>query len=85
MLQPKLIKQWIACGGESDHSPILFEILGSLGKPPSPFKFNLAWLNEESFQTLVKICWVPFDMNGGVVSGVHFASNLKQVKKEVVI
>jgi hypothetical protein len=85
MLQPELIKKWIGCGGESDHSPIFFEILGGPGKPPSPFKFNPAWLKEESFQTLVKICWVPFDPNGGVVAGVHFASNLKQVKKEVVI
>jgi hypothetical protein len=85
MNQPELIRQWIGCGGESYHSPILIDISGGPRKPPSPFKFNLAWLNEESFQSLVKRCWVPYDPTGGVATGIHFSTNLKRVKKEVVL
>jgi endonuclease/exonuclease/phosphatase family metal-dependent hydrolase len=59
--QPLHFRQWIGSGGESDHSPIFFDIVGVRENPLSPFKFNWMWEKEEIFQTLVKECWEPFN------------------------
>lgn len=29
--------------------------------PPSPFKFNAGWLQDEDFVQLIRNTWVPFD------------------------
>jgi len=84
LIQPLHLRQWIGFGGDSDHSPIFFEIFGGPRKPPSPFKFNPTWAQEESFQTLVKECWEPFFVEGGEVAGIQFAAKLKRVKKEAM-
>lgn len=40
-------------GGESDHNHILLDIKGYLRHPPSPFKFNVTWINDPGFISLV--------------------------------
>lgn len=38
-----LARQWVDWGGEFDHSPIVLDLRGGSLRPPSPFKFNVAW------------------------------------------
>ena len=40
-------RQWVGCGGESDHHPVFLQILGHDKKLHSPFKFNPHWLEHE--------------------------------------
>lgn len=35
-----LVRQWMADGGISDHSPIMLALSEGLVKPPGPFKIN---------------------------------------------
>jgi hypothetical protein len=65
-------------GGEFDHFPIFLELVGVLKNPASLFKFNSAWLKEESFQNLVKEVWAPLDHTERAT--VQFARNLKELK-----
>jgi len=58
-----LIIQWVKCGGESDHNPIVLELKGRGRKPPIPFKFNAGWLKDQTFVDLVHNIWIPFDPN----------------------
>jgi hypothetical protein len=58
---PLLCKQWIGCGGESDHHPIFLEVAGRSQKPVIPFKFNSTWIKDEDFISLVNHTWVPID------------------------
>jgi len=51
---PFQFRQWIGSGGESDHSPIWIELEGTPDKPATPFKFNSSWINDESFQQLIR-------------------------------
>jgi hypothetical protein len=76
--EPLLFRQWTGSGGESDHFPIFLEIAGASRKPTSPFKFNSAWLKEESFLKLVKEVWMPIGHSEREV--VQFARNLKELK-----
>jgi len=48
-LLPFQFRQWIGSGGESDHSPIRFEMEGGPQKPTTPFKFNSSWLKDDFF------------------------------------
>jgi hypothetical protein len=41
---PLQFRQWIGSGGESDHSPVWFEMEGGPQNPATPFKFNSSWL-----------------------------------------
>eukprot|EP00253_Pinus_taeda_P003725 PITA_03725 len=52
-----MIRQWVGEGGNSDHFPILLEVGKPPLKPASPFKFNAAWLQEESFNSLFRDTW----------------------------
>jgi hypothetical protein len=74
------VRQWIGAGGISDHCPLWLVLEGGPKKPPSPFKFNATWLEDESFRDLVKKHWRPFDSRTGTPAGVHFAKNLKTIK-----
>jgi hypothetical protein len=64
--------------GGVDHFPIFLEIAGASRKPTSPFKFNSAWLKEESFQKLVKEVWSPISHSKREV--IQFTRNLKELK-----
>jgi hypothetical protein len=78
---PYQFRQWVEFGGDFDHFPILMEILGSLKKLASPFKFNPAWLLDESFQILVKENWIVFDDSLGMPTSIQFVDNIKRIKQ----
>jgi hypothetical protein len=78
---PLQFRQWIGSGGESDHSPVWFEMEGGPQNPATPFKFNSSWLKDESFQQLVKSNWNNIRDTEGTPAGIQFASNLKRIKK----
>ena len=48
------ITAWIKIGGESNHFPVFLHMEREECKPPSPFKFNYGWLENEDFVKLVK-------------------------------
>ena len=80
VLECDLVRQWVDCGGESDHCPIFFEIQGRSRKPPSPFKFNPEWLKDPSFCQLVQDLWIPITYGSRHFAGVLFMDNLSRVK-----
>jgi hypothetical protein len=47
------VRKWVGIGGDSNHFPILLEVAVTREKPPSPFKLNL-WFENEEFTNLVK-------------------------------
>lgn len=47
------IRHWVGMGGYSDHSPIFLDLDDEAKKSGSPFKFNVVWIGEASFQDLV--------------------------------
>ena len=56
-----LLKQWIGCGGVSDHQPVFMHISSQSPKAHSPFKFNPGWLDHIDLVEALKYSWVPFD------------------------
>ena len=55
------VRQWVGCGGLSDHFPIFFEIKKGPNNPPSPLKFNKLWLQDETFKNLFHNHWIPIE------------------------
>ena len=51
-------------GGESDHCPIVLELRGGTQRPPSPFKFNAAWVADSTYVDLLKATWRPLGLGG---------------------
>jgi hypothetical protein len=47
-------RPWVQFPFLSDHTLICFELGHGFPKVSYPFKFNLGWLGEESFATMVK-------------------------------
>ena len=84
VLECYLVRQWVDCGGESDHCPIFFEIQGRSRKPPSPFKFNHKWLKEPSFCKLVQDLWIPISIGTKDLYGVLFMENISRVKQATI-
>lgn len=78
------VGQWIGSGGESDHSLVWLELEGGSDKSSSPFKLNASWLSNENFQNLIKANWIPCDPFSGLPVALHFADNLKIIKKLVI-
>jgi hypothetical protein len=74
---PLQFRKWIGSKGESNHSPIFLEVSRRMMKPINPFKFNLSWLKDENFHTLVKDCWITLDTLSREVVGVQFVTNIK--------
>ena len=75
-----LFKQWIGCGGDSDHQPIYLQILSSTHKAHCPFKFNAYWLENDELVSLLKASWVVYEAYLEVSPTSQFAVNLKQLK-----
>ena len=48
-----ILQSMVEIGGNSDHPPIVLKIRVPEEKPPSPFKFNPQWLEEEDDKTLI--------------------------------
>eukprot|EP00253_Pinus_taeda_P033361 PITA_33361 len=79
-----MIRQWVGEGGNSDHFPILLEFKKPPPKPASPFKFNAAWLQEESFNTLFRDTWSHSGSTQTGSKGAHFWDNLRRLKKATI-
>lgn len=73
-------RQWVECGGDSDHHPVFLHISNGENKPRSPFKFNSHWLKDEWFVKLLKDSWKVYEDNDLVTPTTHFTSNLKILK-----
>lgn len=78
-------RQWVDWGGESEHNQILLEIRADARKPPSPFKFNVAWVSDPYFCELVKSSCSPLVVGDGSRAGFSFMENLKRLKKKALI
>eukprot|EP00253_Pinus_taeda_P014847 PITA_14847 len=79
-----MFRQWVGEGGNSDHFPILLEFQKPPPKPASPFKFNAAWLQEESFNILFRDTWRHPGSSPSESKGAHFWDNLKRLKKATI-
>jgi hypothetical protein len=66
------LKQWIGHGGISYHYPSFLELRTGMNKPPSPFKFNRTWLNDDTFLKLVKENWRVYNPENNGAAGLHF-------------
>ena len=56
-----LLKQWIGCGGDSDHQPVFLHILPCTSKTHCPFNFNACWLEHIELVDLLKASWKVYD------------------------
>jgi len=74
-------RQWVESGGISDHSPIMIEISGGTPKPPSPFKFNPGWMQDEEYIKLVNYVWLKYNCTEHGHAAVHFMENLRRIKE----
>ena len=71
-------------GGESDHLPVFFQILGRDKKLHTPFKFNPHWLDHEDLVSLLKNTWKVYDENFVLPPTAQFQANLKMIKNEAI-
>jgi hypothetical protein len=73
-------KSWV--GSEGSQITCLFccKLKRWIKKIPSPFKFNHAWIQEESFINLVEKNWKKFEGNSGSSTMFQFSNNLIRVK-----
>ena len=83
MDMPFQIRQWIGCGGASDHFPIFIEFKFGPWQPPNPLKLNKIWLKDESFKTLVQSGWIPFSAISTCSVAHQFADNIKHLKDAI--
>ena len=65
-------------GGNSNPFPIFMDLAMIGGKPPSPFKFNVSWMEDDDCRSLVKSLWIPPNPNC-VESGIR--DNFKNTPK----
>eukprot|EP00253_Pinus_taeda_P033560 PITA_33560 len=79
-----MIRQWVEEIGNSDHFPIFVDLTIPPHKPPAPFKFNSAWLQDPSFCNLFKETWIHPDHNAGKDKKFLFMENLKRLKKATI-
>eukprot|EP00253_Pinus_taeda_P030676 PITA_30676 len=79
-----MIRQWVEEIGNSDHFPIFLDMTTPPHKPPTPFKFNPAWLQDPSFCNMFKETWIHPDQNVGEDKSFLFMENLKRLKKATI-
>eukprot|EP00253_Pinus_taeda_P006109 PITA_06109 len=79
-----MIRQWVEELGNSDHFPIFLDLTNPPPKPPAPFKFNSAWLQDPTFCKLFNETWIHHDQNVGVDKSFLFMENLKRLKKATI-
>ena len=85
MDMPFQIRQWIGCGGASDHFPIFIEFKIGPRQPPSPLKFNKIWFKDDSFKALFLARWIPFRADNTLSAAFQFAENFKRIKDAVKV
>ena len=81
--RPLQIRQWVGCGGASDHFPIFLDLNIGPKQPPSPLKFNSTWLKDDSFKALILARWIPYRADSNLSTAFHFAENFKRIKEAV--
>ena len=74
------LRQWIGCGGDSDHQPVFLQIFPSTPKAHCPFKFNACWLENTELVDSLKASWLVFDALSEVSPTAQFVANLKKLK-----
>eukprot|EP00253_Pinus_taeda_P034852 PITA_34852 len=79
-----MIRQWVEELGNSDHFPIFLDLTNPPPKPPAPFKFNSAWLQDPTFCKLFNETWIHHGQNVGVDKSFLFMENLKRLKKATI-
>eukprot|EP00253_Pinus_taeda_P029408 PITA_29408 len=79
-----MIRQWVEELGNSDHFPIFLDLTNPPSKPPAPFKFNPAWLQDPTFCKLFNDTWIHQGQNTGVDKSFLFMENLKRLKKATI-
>eukprot|EP00253_Pinus_taeda_P012218 PITA_12218 len=79
-----MIRQWVEEIGNSDHFPIFLDLTIPPHKPPAPFKFNSAWLQDPSFCKLFTETWIYHDQNACEDKSFLFMENLKRLKKATI-
>eukprot|EP00253_Pinus_taeda_P010417 PITA_10417 len=80
-----IIRQWVEEIGNSDHFPIFLDCAIPPPKPPAPFKFNPAWLQDPTFVAIFKNTWLHTNSSSREDKGFLFMENLKRLKKATVI
>ena len=78
--QQHYMRQWVGCGGCSDHLPIFLKYRNGPVRSPSPLKFNKTWLKDESFQQLILSNWVPFNPDNRLSATFQLAENTSWIK-----
>ena len=73
-------RQWVGCGGDSDHYPVYLQILNDDLRHRSPFKFNASWLVNEDLVSDLNDSWKFFDDTSLLSPASQFALNLKTIK-----
>eukprot|EP00253_Pinus_taeda_P011881 PITA_11881 len=79
-----MIRQWVEEIGNSDHFPIFLDMNNPPPKPPAPFKFNPAWLQDPTFCKVFNDTWIHQGQNIGVDKSFFFMENLKRLKKATI-
>jgi hypothetical protein len=80
----ELVRQWVSCGGESDHNLIVLELSGRSRRASSPFKFFEGWILDPSYQALVRGLWTPISTVNQIPVAVQFVGNLKRLKQATI-
>jgi exonuclease III len=81
MIGPIRIRSWVETGGTSDHRPVVLSLDPPEIKPPTPFKFNPAWLEEEDYKIMFQSVWTPLVNSQSRSFMQQWADNLSKVKK----
>ena len=71
--------QWVGWG-ESDHQPVVLQILNQDKNAHSPFKFTAHWLVNEDLVTLLKNSWCAYNDNPGVSPAMHLLPTLNVLR-----
>ena len=75
-----MFRQWVDSTGDSNHLPIVLEILNDPKKPARPFKLCAPWLKDEEVFHLIQTNWIPFTASEGNHVASHFAQKFSCIK-----
>ena len=75
------LKSTVETGGNSDHGPISLLVIPLDKKPPTPFKFNPLWLEDEWYRVQIQNSWHPIRRALNHTAMQQFADNLSREKK----
>ena len=76
-----VLKIVVETWGLSDHRPITLSITISEDKPPTPFKINLLWLEDEYYREMSRINWKLLEVQSSNSYMYKIMENLSTIKK----